>query len=135
MLHKELGQFSEALDAFRRTAATYNHPLQGEGVAEFVVRGQFLAADMMAELGQNSEAIAAYEQAIARYPDHERAPWARYQVGLIYRRTGQDKRALETFNTLLELAKKKPGELWESLAQQNQRDLATKLKYQDYLRQ
>ncbi len=135
MLNKDLGQSNDALENFRQAVATFNHPLQGEGVPDYVIRAQFYAADLMYDLGQNQEAIAAYEQAIARYPNHERAPWARYQIGLIYRRMGQDQRALETFNTLLQLAKTRPGELWESLAQENQRDLTNKLQFQNYLRQ
>jgi TolA-binding protein len=134
MVHKDLGQNAEALEAFRQVAARFNHPLQGEGVPDYIILSQFFAADLMFELGQNTEAVAAYEQAIARYPEHERAPWARYQIALIYRRTGQEQRALDALNALLELAKTRPGELWEPLARENQRDLASKLQYQDYLR-
>ncbi len=135
ILNKDLGQTNDALENFRKAVATFNHPLQGEGVPDSIIRAQFYAADLMFDLGQNQEAVAAYEQAIARYPDHERSPWARYQIGLIYRRMGQDQRALETFNSLLELAKTRPGELWESLAQENQRDLTNKLQFRKYLRQ
>ncbi|HEX7925967.1 MAG TPA: tetratricopeptide repeat protein, partial [bacterium] len=135
VLNKDLGQTSEALENFKQAVATFNHPLQGDGVPDYVARAQFYAADLMFDLGQNQEAVAAYEQAISRYPDHERAPWARYQIGLVYRRMGQDQKALEAFNTLLELAKTKPGELWEPLAQENQRDLTNKLQYQKYLKQ
>jgi TolA-binding protein len=135
LLNKDLGQVGDALANFRLAVATFNHPLQGDGVPDYMVRAQFYTADLMYELGQNQEAIATYEQAIARYPAHERAPWARYQIGLIYRRLGQDQRALETFNALLDLAKTRPGELWEPLAQENQRDLANKLQFQNYLRQ
>ena len=102
---------------------------------DFVELSQFFTADMRFELGQDREAIAAYEQAITLYGEHDRAPWARYQMGLIYRRLGDDQKALEAFNTLVELAKVRPGELWEPLAKENQRDLATKLDYQEYLKQ
>ena len=43
-------------------------------------------------------------------------------------------KALDEFNTLVELAKVRPGELWESLARENQRDLANKLDYREYLK-
>jgi len=89
---------------------------------------------MLYELGQDREALSAYEGAIAQYGDHERAPWAQYQMGLIYRRLGEDRRALEQFDALVEQAKTQPGELWESLARQNQRDLAAKLEFQNYLK-
>ncbi|HEX9843691.1 MAG TPA: hypothetical protein VGC20_13115 [bacterium] len=56
-------------------------------------------------------------------------------MGLIYRRIGEDRRALDAFNSLVELAKARPGELWESLARENQRDLAAKLDFQNYLKQ
>jgi TolA-binding protein len=135
LIAKELGQNNEALENFRQVAARYNYPLTGEDVPDFVIRSQFSAGDQLFELGQNAAAIAAYEAAVARYPEHERAPWARYQMGLLYRRMGDDKRALEIFNGLVDLAKSRPGELWESLARENQRDLSAKVQYQNYLRQ
>ncbi|MFI5399733.1 MAG: tetratricopeptide repeat protein [SAR324 cluster bacterium] len=135
LIAKELGQNSEALENFRQVAARYNYPLTGEDVPDFVIRSQFATGDLLFEQGQNPAAIAAYEQAVARYPDHERAPWARYQMGLLYRRMGDDKHALEIFNGLVDLAKSHPGEMWEALARENQRDLSDKLQYQDYLRQ
>ncbi|MFI5399560.1 MAG: tetratricopeptide repeat protein [SAR324 cluster bacterium] len=135
LIAKELGQNSEALENFRQVVARYNYPLTGEDVPDFVIRSQFATGDLLFELGQNPAAIAAYEQAVSRYPDHERAPWARYQMGLLYRRMGDDKRALEIFNGLVDTAKSHPGEMWEALARENQRDLSAKLQYQDYLRQ
>ena len=134
-VYKELGRNKEALDAFQATVDNFHHPIEGPNVPDFVSRAQFFIGDMLYELGQNQEALDAYQQAITRYGDHERAPWARYQMGLIYRRMGNDKKALDMFNDLVELAKVRPGELWESLARQNQRDLATKLDYQNYLKQ
>ncbi len=135
LIAKELGQNSEALDNFRQVATRYNYPLTGEDVPDFVIRSQFTVGDLLFDLGQNSAAVSAYEAALSRYPDHERAPWARYQMGLLYRRMGDDKRALDIFNGLVDLAKSRPGELWEPLARENQRDLASKLQYQNYLRQ
>jgi tetratricopeptide (TPR) repeat protein len=90
---------------------------------------------MRFELGRDAEALQAYQDAIARYPDHERTPWAWYQMGLIHRRNGNDAKALETFNLLVEMAKTRPGELWEGLAKDNQRELTNVLKYRDYLNQ
>ncbi|MEE8434337.1 MAG: tetratricopeptide repeat protein, partial [bacterium] len=104
-------------------------------VPEFIPKSHFLAGDMLFDLNQNQEAIETYQQALKTYPGHERTPWARYQIGLIYRRTGEDRKALEEFNKLLELAKTKPGELWVPMARENQRDLANKLGYQEYLNQ
>lgn len=134
-IYKELGRYKEALDSFAAAVANFHHPIQGPSVPDFVELSQFFTADMRFELGQDREAIAAYEQAITLYGEHDRAPWARYQMGLIYRRLGDDQKALEAFNTLVELAKVRPGELWEPLAKENQRDLATKLDYQEYLKQ
>ena len=135
LIAKELGQSSDALEDFRQVVARYNYPLTGEDVPDFVIRSQFATGDLLFELGQNAAAIASYEQAVSRYPDHERAPWARYQMGLLYRRMGDDRRALEIFNGLVDMAKSHPGEMWESLARENQRDLTDKLQYQQYLRQ
>ncbi len=134
-VYKELGRNKEALDAFQAAAANFHHPIQGANVPNFVILAQFRIGDMLFELGQDRDALSAYEAAIAQYPDHERAPWARYQMGLIYRRLGDDRKALDEFNSLMDLAKTKPGELWESLARQNQRDLAAKLDFQNYLKQ
>ena len=85
--------------------------------------------------GDRAFAQLAYEDAIARYPKHERTPWAWYQIGLIHRRNGNDVQALETFNQLVEMAKERPGELWEGLAKDNQRDLVNVLQYREYLSQ
>ncbi len=134
-IYKELGRFKEALDSFEAAVANFHHPVQGPLVPDFVILSQFRVGDMLFELNQDREAIAAYQQAYGRYPEHERGPWARYQMGLIYRRLGEDRKALDEFNTLVELAEVRPGELWESLARQNQRDLAAKLDYRDYLKQ
>jgi len=135
LIAKELGQNSEALEDFRQVVVRYNYPLTGDDVPDYVIRSQFSVGDILFELGQNAAAVSAYESAVSRYPDHERAPWARYQMGMLYRRMGDDKKALDVFNGLVELAKTRPGELWESLAKENQRDLSTKLQYQNYLRQ
>ena len=134
-VNKELGRTKEALDSYRNSVATFQHPIQGPNVPKFIPKAHFLAGDMLFDLNQNQEAIEAYRQALKTYPGHERTPWARYQIGLIYRRTGEDRKALEEFNKLLELAKAKPGELWVPLARENQRDLANKLGYQEYLNQ
>jgi len=134
-VYKELGRSKEALDAFQAAVANFHHPIQGANVPNFVILAQFRVGDMLFELGQDRDALAAYEASIAQYPDHERAPWARYQMGLLYRRLGDDRKALDEFNSLVDLAKIKPGELWESLARQNQRDLAAKLDFQNYLKQ
>jgi TolA-binding protein len=134
-VYKELGRNKEALDAFQAAVANFHHPIQGPNLPDFVVLSQFRIGDMLYELGQDREALDAYENAIGLYGDHERAPWARYQMGLIYRRIGEDRRALDAFNSLVELAKARPGELWESLARENQRDLAAKLDFQNYLKQ
>jgi TolA-binding protein len=135
LIAKELGQNSEALEDFRQVVVRYNYPLTGDDVPDYVIRSQFSVGDILFDLGQNAAAITAYDQAVSRYPDHERTPWAKYQMGLLYRRMGDDKRALDIFNNLVDLAKTRPGELWESLAKENQRDLTTKLNYQNYLRQ
>ena len=134
-INKELGRTKDALDSFRKAVATFHHPIQGPDVPPFISKSHFLAGDMLFDLNQNQEAIEAYRQALKTYPGHERTPWARYQIGLIHRRTGEDRKALEEFNKLLELAKAKPGELWVPLARENQRDLVNKLGYQDYLNQ
>ncbi len=135
LIAKELGQNTEALENFRQVVARYNYPLTGEDVPDYVIRSQFAVGDLLFEVGQNQAAVTAYEAAVSRYADHERTPWARYQMGLLYRRMGEDKRALEIFNGLVDLAKTRPGELWEPLAKENQRDLTDKLQYQNYLRQ
>lgn len=133
-IDKELGQHQDALEAFQAAVRTFNHPIQGPEVPDFIRESHFLAGDMLFELGRDAAAVDAYEQAIGLYPDSERAPWARYQIGLVYRRTGQDQKALDTFNALVQRAETQPGELWEPLARENQRELANKLNYQDYLK-
>lgn len=133
-IYKELGQLKQSVDAFRAASENFHHPIQGEGVPEFIVLSYFVTGDVFFELGQDHEAIAAYETAIARYPDHDKTPWARFQIGLILRRRGDEREALEIFNGLVELAKTRPGELWETLARENQRDLVNSLGYQDYLK-
>ena len=134
-VHRELGRFQPALENFRKAADTFNYPIQGPTVPDYVVRSHFQAGDMLYELGENNEAIQQYQQATRLYPDSEHTPWANYQIGLTYRRMGEDRKALDIFNSLVELSKTKPGEMWESLARQNQRDLTNKLQYQDYMKQ
>jgi TolA-binding protein len=134
-IYKELGRNKEALDSYQEAIANFHHPIQGPSVPEFIKLSHFALGDMLFELGQDREALEAYEHAISLYGDHDRAPWARYQIGLIFRRGGEDEKALAAFNTLVELAKVRPGELWEALAKENQRDLAGKLEYRNYLKQ
>ena len=135
VIYKELGRFKDGLDRFRDAVANFHYPIQGSNVPDFVIFSHFSIGDMLYELGQDSEAIAANEQAIALYGEHDRAPWARYQIGLAYQRLGEDRKALDSFSALVDLAKVRPGELWESLARQNQQSLANKLQYRDYLKQ
>jgi len=134
-LHRELGQLKDAEESFSRAIENFHHPIQGELVPEFIVRAHFYIGDMRFELGRDAEALQAYQDAIARYPDHDRTPWAWYQTGLIYRRAGNDAKALETFNMLVDLAKRRPGELWEGLAKDNQRELTNVLEFRNYLNQ
>ena len=133
-LYKELGRLKEAQDAFGLVVDHFNHPLQGAEVPEYVVLSHFLMGDVLFELKQDEEATAAYEAAIARYSEHAKAPWAKFQIGLILRRNGEERQALKVFNELVELAKSRPGELWETLARENQRDLVNSLGYQEYLK-
>ena len=134
-IFRELGRNKEALDSFQSASDNFHHPIQGPSVPEFIILSHFLAGDMLFELGQDLEAVEAYRRSISLYSEHAQAPWARYQIGLIYRRTGEDRKALDEFNLLVDLAKVRPGELWEPLAKENQRDLANKLDYQNYLKQ
>jgi TolA-binding protein len=133
-IYKELGQLKAAADSYRAAVENFHHPLQGEEVPESIVLSQFTLGDVLFELGQDQEATAAYQTAIARYPEHDKTPWARFQIGLIHRRNGREREALEVFNGLVELAKTRPGELWETLAKENQRDLVNSLGFQDYLK-
>ncbi|MBI3991978.1 MAG: tetratricopeptide repeat protein [Candidatus Lambdaproteobacteria bacterium] len=133
VIYKELGQLKDSAESFRAAVQNFHHPIQGDHVPDYIVLSHFLEGDALFELQQDQEAIAAYEKAIGLYPSHDKAPWARYQIGLIYRRNGEERRALDTFNQLLELARTRPGELWESLARENQRDLVNALQYKDYL--
>ncbi|MBI4083636.1 MAG: tetratricopeptide repeat protein [Candidatus Lambdaproteobacteria bacterium] len=135
MVHKELGQAKDAGEAFKKAVENFHYPIEGAGVPDFVIAAQFFYGDALFDLGDDEGAVAAYEESIRRYPNHERAPWARYQIGLIYRRTGQEQKALEIFNGLVDLAKSRPGELWEALARENQKDLVNLLQYREYLKQ
>lgn len=134
-IHKELGRTKDALDNFQAAVDNFHHPIQGESVPEFIILSHFQAGDMHYELGDNQEAIDAYRRAVSLYGDHDKAPWAQYQIGLAYRRMGEDRKALQVFDSLVELAKLRPGELWEPLSRESQRDLSNKLGYQEYLKQ
>jgi TolA-binding protein len=134
-LYKELGQTKNGEESFAKAIENFHHPILGPAVPDFVVRSHFFIGDARFDLNRDAEALQAYQDAIAKYPEHERAPWAWYQIGLIYRRGGNDAKALETFNALVDLAKARPGELWEGLARDNQRELTNVLKYRDYLNQ
>lgn len=133
-INKELGQLKEAEAGYKAVIDNFHHPIQGDNVPEYVIVSQFALGDALFDLGQDSDAIAAYNSAAARYPRHDKTPWAKFQIGIIHRRNGREREALEIFNDLVELAKTKPGELWEILAKENQRDLVNLLGYQDYLK-
>lgn len=133
-INKELGQLKEAEVAYKAVLDNFHHPVQGENVPEYVILSQFALADSLFDLDQDADAISAYESAAARYPRHDKSPWARFQIGVIHRRNGRDREALQIFNELVELAKTKPGELWETLAKENQRDLVNSLGFQEYLK-
>ena len=133
-INKELGQLKEAEAAYKAVMDNFHHPVQGENVPEYVILSQYSLGDALFDLGQDAESISAYQSAAARYPQHDKTPWARFQVGIIHRRNGRGREALEVFNALVELAKSKPGELWEILARENQRDLVNALGYQEYLK-
>ncbi len=133
LIYRELGQMKNAADAFRASIENFHHPIQGDLVPDYIILSHFMIGDSLYDLAQNDEAIKAYEEAIGLYPEHDKAPWARYQIGLIYRRSGEERKALDTFNALMELAKVRPGELWEPLARENQRDLVNALEFKNYV--
>ncbi|MDH4121881.1 MAG: tetratricopeptide repeat protein [Deltaproteobacteria bacterium] len=134
-IYRELGQTKQAAEAFDNVLPNFNHPITGRGVESFVMSTQFFQASALDEMNQDEDAIKAYQAFYDKYPDHEKAPWALYQIGLIHRRNNRDPEALEMFNQLVALSKKRPGEMWETLAKENQRDLTNLLKYREYMNQ
>ena len=134
-IYKELGRDKDALDNFLAAVDNFHHPIQGASVPEFIILSHFQTGDMFYALGQDQDAIDAYQRAVSLYGDHPKGPWAQYQIGLTYRRMGEDRKALQVFDSLVELAKLRPGELWEPLSRESRRDLTNKLGYQDYLNQ
>ncbi len=90
---------------------------------------------MLHALGEDAAAIAAYAAALKLHPDHARAPWAQYHTGVAWRRLGERQKALGVFTALVQQAQATPGELWEPLARQHQRDLETQINYRNYLAQ
>ena len=131
-----LGDDDDAQRSFRESIAHFRYPLEGEQTPEFVRLAHFDLGQALFELERDEEATAAYEAALAHYPEHPRAPWARYRMGLIQRRNGHLRQALRTFEALSELAQEQPGEaLWEPLVRENRRELRNLLEYREYLDQ
>ena len=139
-LYEEMGRYAEAGDAYRNAIRSYSHPVNAPDTPDYVVKSHFLAADMLAKVGEDEAALAQYELAMATYADHtdpdtkDRLKWALYQSGTLMARLGQEQQALDVFKKLIDDPEGQ-GQLWQRLANEQYQALSRQLSFQNYLQQ
>ncbi len=132
-LYRDIGQYDNAIDAYKNVIETYEHPLQDPDVEEYVLETHFILGNLYFELNQIPEARESYTDAIALFPESQQAPWAKFQIGQIYLKTGQKRKAMEIFAGLIQTAKSNPDALWGPLAEESHKELVNELKFDRYL--
>lgn len=139
-LYQGIGQYDNSIKAYKNVLTAYEHPLQDKQVAKYVVDTHFILGNLYLELNQLPEALKAYEEAMVLFPNSDQTPWAKYQKGQIFVKTGQKDKALGIFEELIEeakeIVKKKPNEpppLWGPLAEENRKAMVNDLKFDKYL--
>jgi len=132
-LYRGIGEYDNAIDSFKNAINTYEHPLQDPDVEEYVVETHFVLGNLYSELNQIPEAFETYKNAIQLFPESEQAPWAKYQIGQIYVKSGQKEKAIQIFEELIEAAKKAPDALWGPLAVESHKSIVNDLQFDKYL--
>lgn len=133
-LYQGIGQYDNAIDAFKMVLNSYEHPLQDPDVEEYIVDTHFILGNLFYELNQIPEAFETYTNATSLFPKSDKTPWAKYQVGQIYVKNGNKDKALEIFSELVEEAKKEKDALWGPLAVESQKSILNDLKFDKYLK-
>lgn len=133
-LYQGIGQYDNAIDSFKMVLNSYEHPLQDPDVEEYVVDTHFILGNLFYELNQIPEAFETYGNAISLFPESDKTPWAKYQVGQIYVKNENKDKALEIFSELVEAAKKDKDALWGPLAAESQKAILNDLKFDKYLK-
>jgi tetratricopeptide (TPR) repeat protein len=139
-LYEEMGRYAEAGEAYRSTVRSYSHPVNAPDSPDYVVKSHFLAADMLAKVGADEEALQQYDLAMATYEGRtdddtkDRLKWALYQSGTLMARMGQEAEALEVFKKLVDDPEGE-GQLWQRLAAEQFQALSRQLSFQNYLKQ
>ncbi len=76
------------------------------------------------------QAQNSYNQFLKSFPSHKEAAWAEYQQGNIYKRSGQYKKALDSYRDMIE---KYPESYWANQAKWEREDAIWKNEYSDVL--
>ncbi|MGK0289405.1 MAG: TolA-binding protein [bacterium] len=132
-LYRELGLYQKSVVNYKKVLDEYTHPINDPKVEKYILNAQFLIGDMYFELDQIPQAMKAYQSAIGLYPNSEQAPWAKYQIGQIYRKQDKKSIALKIFTELTEAAKKQPKALWGRLAKQSKKEIENAIRFDKYL--
>lgn len=132
-LYRGIGEYDNAIDSFKNSINTYEHPLQDPEVEEYIVEAHFILGNLYYELNQIPEAFETYTNGIQLFPDSEQAPWAKYQVGQIYVKNNQREKAIVVFEELMEAAKKSPEALWGPLSVESHKSIVNELQFDKYL--
>jgi len=138
-LYNDLGRYVDSSQAYDKTIRSYYHPLISKDTPSYVILSHFFKADMLFNVKRDDEALQSYEKALSLYSDREdpdiveRIQWARYQMGVIYQRTGREQKALAIFKKLME--EEAEDKLWKKLAGESHQILTRRLAYEDYLNQ
>lgn len=132
-VYQAIGQYDNAIMSYQTALSTYEHPLQDEQVAEYIVDTFFVLGNLYYELNQMPEAMEVYERAIKLFPDSSKTPWAKYQKGQIFVRYNQKDKALKIFEELEDQAKKYPDALWGPLAIESRKAMLNDLQFDKYL--
>ena len=137
-LLEETGNYAEAGEAYQQAIARYHHPVDHPDTPDYIIKSHFLAADMHNKVQNNKIALAEYQKAISLYGGSkdpeimERLNWARYQIGTLHSRLGDDQKALKIFKELID-KQDGEGQLWKKLSAENHRAITRKLSYQNYM--
>jgi len=138
-LHKGKGNYLEAGDAFEKTISSYSYPTDHLKTPKYIIKSHFLSAEMHNKAQNFDKALNRYEKAILLYNGNSNQEiiddvfWARFRKGTIYKRQGKNEEALKIFKELIE-EEVEDGQLWKKLANENYREISSRLDYGEYLK-
>ncbi len=122
-----LDNVKNALQAFSDAIAVG----EKKSIYERVPDSYYKIADRLYKEDRPNDALAYYKKAVRKYPKFQDTPWGIFQIGNIYRNTGQYEDAIKAYKVIVD---KFPDDYWARQAEWKMEDAVWEHEYRSVLR-